>query len=259
MGKSPISKITPSELLSVLRRIESRGAIETAHRLQQTCGQVFRYAVVTGRADRDPTNDLRGALQPVRKRHYASITEPTAIADLLKSIGGYEGSFITKCALQLAPLVFVRPGELRRAEWTEINFNTEEWRIPAEKMKMRCLHIVPLSKQTISILKELHPLTSSGKYLFPSVKSLSRPMSENTINAALRRLGYSKEEMTGHGFRSMASTLLNEQGWNRDAIERQLAHSERNSIRAAYNYAEHLPERRKMMQTWADYLDKLRE
>jgi integrase len=258
MGKSPISEIKPRELLSVLRRIESRGAIETAHRLQQTCGQVFRYAVVTGRADRDPTNDLRGALQPVRKRHYASITEPTAIADLLKSISDYQGSFITKCALQLAPLVFVRPGELRRAEWSEINFNTEEWRIPAEKMKMRSLHIVPLSKQTISILKELHPLTGSEKYLFPSVRSLSRPMSENTVNAALRRLGYSKEEMTGHGFRSMASTLLNEQGWHRDAIERQLAHSERDSVRAAYNYAEHLPERRKMMQAWADYLDKLK-
>ena len=229
MGKTSISKITPLELLSILHRVESRGAIETAHRLQQTCGQVFRYAIITGRAERDPTSDLRGALQPVRKRHYASITEPKAIAGLLKSIADYQGSFITKCALQLAPLVFVRPGELRKAEWSEINFDNVEWRIPAEKMKMRCLHIVPLSIQAISILKELQPLTSNAKYLFPSARSLQRPMSENTINAALRRLGYAKEEMTAHGFRSMASTLLNEQGWNRDAIERQLAHSVNNN------------------------------
>jgi integrase len=259
MGKKPIADITPPELLSVLRRIESRGVIETAHRLQQTCGQIFRYAVATGRAERDPTHDLKGALQPKRKRHYASITDPKVISDLLKSLLDYQGSFVTQCALQLAPYVFVRPGELRKAEWSEINFDTAEWRIPAHKMKMRSLHIIPLSKQALSILKELQALTGREKYLFPSIRTSSRPMSENTINAALRRLGYTKEEMTGHGFRSMASTLLNEQGWNRDAIERQLAHSERNSVRAAYNYAEHLPERRKMMQAWADYLDKLRQ
>jgi integrase len=187
-----------------------------------------------------------------------TITDPKKIGDLLRAIDGYEGHFVTKCALKLAPLVFVRPGELRHAEWREIDFDKHEWRIPGEKMKMRAVHIVPLSKQVLAILKELYPLTGGGKYVFPSIRSNARPMSENTVNGALRRLGYSKDEMTGHGFRSMASTLLNEQGWHRDAIERQLAHAERDNVRAAYNYAEHLPERKKMMQAWADYLDGLR-
>ncbi|MFA6058600.1 MAG: integrase arm-type DNA-binding domain-containing protein [Taibaiella sp.] len=257
LGSRPINEITAQELLSALRRIENRGAIETAHRAQQNCSQVFRYAIATGRAERDPCPDLRGALQPVNTRHHASITDPKEIAKLLRSIQDYEGYFVTKCALGLAPLVFVRPGELRNAEWEEVNFETAEWRIPAEKMKMRSIHIVLLSTQAINILQELHALTGTGKYIFPSVRTPNRPMSENTVLGALRRLGYTKNEMTGHGFRSMASTLLNEQGWNRDAIERQLAHSERNSVRAAYNYAEHLPERRKMMQHWADYLESL--
>ncbi len=257
LGSRPINEIKAPELLAVLRRIENRGAIETAHRALQNCGQVFRYAIATGRAERDISNDLRGALQPFKKRHLASITNPKEIAELLRAIKSYQGNVITKCALQFAPLVFVRPGELRRAEWSEINFETAEWRIPAEKMKMRVTHIVPLSLQAISILQEIHPLTGDGKYIFPSVKSSIRPMSENTVLGALRRLGYTKDEMTGHGFRSMACTILNEQGWHRDAIERQLAHAERNNVRAAYNYAEHLPERRKMMQHWADYLDEL--
>jgi integrase len=175
----------------------------------------------------------------------------------MRAIQGYSGQFATACALKLAPLVFVRPGELRNAEWSEFNLDNAEWRIPAEKMKMGTLHIVPLSKQAINILKELQALTGLDKYLFPSNRTKERPISNNTINGALRRLGYSKEEMTGHGFRSMASTILNEQGWNRDAIERQLAHSERDGVRAAYNYAEYLPERTKMMQSWADYLDGL--
>jgi integrase len=175
----------------------------------------------------------------------------------MRAIQGYSGQFVTACALKLAPLVFVRPTELRHAEWTEFDLDNTEWRIPAEKMKMKAPHIVPLSKQVIDVIKELEALTGEGKYLFPSNRTRERPMSDNTINAALRRLGYIKEEMTGHGFRSMASTMLNEQGWNRDAIERQLAHSERNDIRAAYNYAEYLPERKKMMQAWADYLDGL--
>lgn len=262
----PIADINARELLIVLRRIEERGAVDTAHRAKQTAGQVFRYAIATGRAERDPTSDLRGALAMSVERHHASVTEPRAVGALMRAIDGYDGQAVTKYALRLAPLVFVRPGELRGATWKE--FNVEklfaegakdvEWRIPAERMKMGDPHLVPLSTQAITILRELHALTGKSKYLFPSIRSRDRPMSENTINAALRRLGYGKDEMTGHGFRSMASTLLNERGWNRDAIERQLAHSERDGVRAAYNYAEHLPERRRMMQAWADYLDELK-
>lgn len=266
LGKRPIAEIKAPDLLAVLRRIESRGALETAHRLMQNCGQVFRYAVATGRTDRDPSGDLRGALPPARVKHHASIIEPRKIGELLRAMDAYEGCFVTKCALRLAPMVFVRPGELRKAEWKEIDFEASEWRIPAERMKMREQHIVPLSKQAIAILRELEPLTGQGipakpnapKYIFPGGRTRERPMSENAVLAALRRMGYSKEEMTGHGFRSMASTLLHEQGWNHQAIERQLAHAERNAVSAAYNFAEHLPERRKMMQGWADYLDTLK-
>lgn len=257
IGTRPIRDIKAPELLSVMRRIESRGAIETAHRALQNCGQFFRYAVVTGRTDRDVAADLRGALAPVKERHHASITEPQAVGQLMRAIEGYGGSFVTKCALRLAPLVFVRPGELRKAEWNEINFERSEWRIPAARMKMNAPHIVPLSTQAIAILSELQTLTGQGRFIFPGYRNPNWYMSENTVNAALRRLGYSKTEMTGHGFRSMASTLLNEQGWNRDAIERQLSHTERDAIRAAYNYAEHMPERRRMMQAWADYLASL--
>lgn len=259
IGSRPIREITAPELLTCLRRIEERGALDTAHRAHQNCGQVFRYAVATGRAERDPSADLRGALPPVKAGHFASITEPVAVAALLRSIDSYHGSVITRTALRLAPLVFVRPGELRHAEWTEISLYAAEWRIPAEKMKARVLHVVPLSRQAVELLTEIQTLTGKwGRYVFPAATIRTRPMSENTINAALRRLGYTSTDMTGHGFRSMASTLLNEQGWNRDAIERQLAHGERDPVRAAYNYAEHLPERRKMMQAWADYLDSLR-
>ena len=258
LGSRPIAEIDAPELLRVIRRIESRGAVDTAHRALQYCGMVFRYAIATGRASRDPSGDLRGALPPVQKRHHASIIEPKAVGALLRAIEGYEGHLVTRCALQLAPLVFVRPGELRRAEWSEIDMENAEWRIPADKMKMESPHIIPLSRQALATLSEIKPLTGGGTYVFPSVRSRQRPMSENTVNAALRRLGYTKEQMTGHGFRSMASTLLNEQGWHHDAIERQLAHAERNGVRAAYNYAEHLPERRRMMQAWADYLDGLK-
>lgn len=258
LGKRPIAEIEAPELLAVLRRIEHRGAIETAHRAMQNCGQVFRYAVATGRAKRNSAADLVGALSPVIKSSFATITEPEKIAQLLRAMDGYQGSFITQCALKLAPLVFVRPGELRKAEWSEIDFEAEQWVIPAERMKMREKHIVPLSRQALAILKELEALTGSGQYIFPGARTNGRPMSENTVNAALRRLGYTKDDMTGHGFRHMASTLLNEQGWNRDAIERQMAHGERNSIRATYNYAEYLPERARMMQSWSDYLDGLK-
>lgn len=258
LGKIPTSEIGALELLSALRRIEERGAKETAHRALQNCGRVFRYAIATGRATRDPSQDLRGALAPVTPKHHSSITDPKAIGGLLRAIDGYEGSFVTQCALRLAPLVFVRPGELRQATWDEIDIERATWRIEAERMKSRQTHIVPLANQAAGIFDELHPVTGSGNFVFPGIRSIRRPMSENTINAALRRLGYTKDEMTGHGFRSMASTVLNEQGWNHDAIERQLAHSEKNSVRAAYNYAEYLPERRKMMQSWADHLDALR-
>lgn len=254
IGSKPIQDITPPELLTVLRRIENRGALETAHRIHQSCGQIFRYAIATLRAERDTAADLKGALPPTNQKHHASITDPKKIGELLRAIDNYQGQFITRCALQFAPLVFVRPGELRHAEWSEIDLDKAEWRIPAEKMKMKTVHIVPLSTQAVAILNEIKPLTGHSKYVFPSVRTLKRPMSENTVTAALRRLGYASGEMTGHGFRSMASTILNEQGWHRDAIERQLAHMERDSVRAAYNYAEHLPERIKMMQAWSDYL-----
>ncbi|HBI14521.1 MAG TPA: integrase [Desulfobulbaceae bacterium] len=257
LGGRPVKAITAPELLGVLRRIEGKGTLDTAHRTKQTCGQVFRYAVATGRAERDPSGDLRGALPPTNGRHMATITDPKEITGLLRAIRDYRGSIVTRCALRLAPLVFVRPGELRHAEWREINFETSEWRIPAEKMKAGVLHIVPLSRQALAVLHEIYPLTGHGRYVFPSPRTDERPMSNNAVLAALRRMGYARDEMSGHGFRSMASTLLNEQGWNRDAIERQLAHAERNSVRASYNYAEYLPERRKMMQAWADYLDHL--
>lgn len=258
LGKRAIEDISTAEVLAVLRRLEAQDKIESTQRLRQICGQVFRYAVATGRLDRDPTAALRGALKTAKNRHYASITDPAKIGELLRAIDGYTGQLTTLCALKFAPLVFTRPGELRKAEWSEINFEAGQWCIPAEKMKMGVAHIVPLSKQALAVLRELHPLTSKSRYIFPSVRSLRDPMSENTVNAALRRLGYGTDDMTGHGFRSMASTLLHEMGWTSDAIERQLAHAERNPIKAAYNRAEHLPERRRMMQAWADYLDKLK-
>jgi integrase len=253
VGQRPIRDIKPVDLLAVIQRIEQRRRNETAHRALQNCGRVFRYAVASGRAERDITHDLLGALAPVVERHHASIVEPKAVGALLRAIDGYSGSLVTRCA----PLVFVRPGELRMAEWAEFNLDESEWRIPA-RMKIRSHHYVPLSTQAVAILRELHPPTSSGRFVFPGERDRSRAMSNNTVNAALRRLGYSNTEMTGHGFRSMASTLLNEQGWHPDAIEQRLAHSERNEIRAAYNYAKHLPERRKMMQAWSDYMDQLR-
>ena len=258
LGSRPVAVIEPREILQTLRRIEKRGSLETAHRVQQIASRIFRYAVATGQCSRDPTTDLKGALPPTRSTHFPTITDPTEIGALLRAIDGYQGSPITQLALQMAPLVFVRPGELRHSEWEEIHFDEATWRIPAAKMKMRRDHIVPLSLQTLRILEELKLLTGTGTYVFPSTRSVTRPMSENTINGALRRLGYTNDEFTGHSFRSMASTILNENSWNRDAIERQLAHVEGNSIRAAYNYAEHLEERRRMMQWWADYLDELR-
>ena len=259
VGARPISEITAPELLTVLRRIEGRGAIETTHRILQYCGQVFRYAIITGRTERNPASDLKGALPATKARHFAAITEPKAIGELLRIIDGYEGYFVTKCALRLASLVFVRPGELRLAEWTEIDLERAEWNIPAARMKMREPHLVPLSRQAIEILSELQPLTGKGRYVFPSARSFQRAMSNNAILAALRRMGYTKDEMTGHGFRAMARTVLDEVlGVRPDFIEHQLAHAVRDPNGRAYNRTAHLAERKKMMQQWADYLDKLK-
>lgn len=259
IGQRPAGAIKAPELLSILRQIESRGAIETAHRIKTICSQIFRYAIVTDRAERDPTQDLRGAIPPAEKKHYAALTEPKAFAGLLRAIDGYAGSFVVKCALQLAPLLFVRPGELRHGEWPEFNFNTRLWTIPAEKMKMTRDHIVPLSKQAISILVSLKPLTGHGRYVLPCHKSTLRPMSENAVRAALRSMGFSNEEMTGHGFRAIARTLLDEVlHFRPDIIEHQLAHKVRDPNGRAYNRTAHIEERKKMMQAWADYIDELR-
>ena len=257
IGGRPIAEITAPELLAVLRRIEARGAVETAHRAHQNCGQVFRYAIATGRAVRDPSPDLKGALPPVKEKHLAAITDPKAIGPLLRAMDDYQGQFVTKCALRLAPLVFVRPGELRKAEWVEFDLDKAEWNIPAERMKMREPHLVPLSAQAVTILRELHALTGGGKYVFPGARTTKRPMSDNAILAALRRMGFTKDEMSGHGFRAMARTILDEVLQVRpDYIEHQLAHAVCDPNGRAYNRTAHLAERRKMMQLWADYLDK---
>jgi len=258
IGSRPITQITAPEILAMLRKVEAIGINETARRTKQRVSQIYRYAIATGRAERDLTVDLRGALAPVVSKNHAAITEPTRVGELLRAIDGYQGHIITHLALKLAPLVFVRPGELRAAQWDEVDLGRAEWRIAAERMKMREQHIVPLSTQAVDVLQQLQILTGNSRLLFPSLTTGARPMSENTINAALRRLGYSNDEMTGHGFRAMASTCLNELGWHPDVIELQLAHAERNKVRAAYNRAQRIPERRKMMQAWADYLDELR-
>jgi integrase len=259
-GDRPVSEITAQELLSLLREIEGRGIYETAKRLRSTCGMVFRYAIATGRAERDPSADLRGALTTHQVTHRAAIIEPTDIGALLRAIDGFDGQPTTRAALRLAPHVFVRPGELRQAEWSEFDLDAAVWSIPAAKMKMRRAHRVPLSLQSLYIIRELREITGNGRLVFPSVRTVLRPISENTLNAALRRLGYASEDMSTHGFRSMAATRLNEMGrWNPDAIERQLAHQEANAVRRAYTHgAEFWSERVQMMQAWSDYLDGLR-
>lgn len=260
-GSVPITKLRAPDILPTLRAIESKGNNETAKRLRQYCEAVFAFAISTGVAERNVGADLRGALAPCRAKNRPAIIDPKGVAQLLRAIDGYQGSPVVLAALRLVPLVFVRPGELRQAEWSEIDLDAEggpRWSIPAEKMKMRRDHIVPLSTQAVEIITELFSLTGQGRYLFPCNRTNGRCMSNMALNAALRRLGYEQGEMCAHGFRAMASTLLNELGWNSDLIERQLAHAERNSIRAAYNRAEYLPERRKMMQAYADYLDKLK-
>lgn len=259
LGERPISEIQPFEVLDAVRPFEAAKNDEKAHRTLQFIGQVFRYAVANQLAVSDPTRDLRGALANRKPKNFAAILEPKAVGELLRNIDGYEGSPLTLLALQLSPLVFVRPGELRRAEWAEIDLDGAVWRIPAAKMKARQEHVVPLSRQAVAILRQAAGLTGGGKYVFPSVRSRHDPMSENTINAALRRLGYTGSEMTAHGFRSTASTLLNESGkWSPDAIERALAHKGKDLVRAAYHRGAHWQERVLMAQWWADYLDGLR-
>jgi integrase len=257
LGGRPIADLKASELLTTLRRIEKRGAIETSHRALQNCGQVMRYAIATGRAERDISADLRGALTPVTGDHFAAVTEPKQVAELLRTLEGYQGTLPVACALRLAPLVFVRPGELRNAEWKDIDLETAEWRYHVTKTDSD--HIVPLASQAVAILRELHSLTGSGRYVFPGARTNGRPMSDNAILAAMRRMGISKEEMSGHGFRAMARTILDEVlGVRPDLIEHQLAHAVKDPNGRAYNRTAHLSERRKMMQMWADYLDKLK-
>ena len=257
IGSRPIAEMTAPEILTAVRRIESRGALETAHRALSNCGQVFRYAIATGRAVHDPSSDLRDALPPVKPTHLAATTDPKQVAAILRAIDGYEGTLTVKCALRLAPLVFVRPGELRRAEWADVDLDVAEWRYTVNKTKTP--HIVPLSRQAVEILRELHPLTGRGRFVFPSARSPARPMSDNAILAAMRRSGIDKDEMTGHGFRAVARTILDEVlGVRPDFIEHQLAHAVRDPNGRAYNRTAHLPERKKMMQDWSDYLDKIR-
>ena len=258
LGNRPISEINPPELLMVLRRIEARGAVESAHRSRTIAGQVFRYGIACGLCDRDPAADLRDALQPRKPKKMVAITDPVKVGGLMRAIDGYQGDLITRCALKFSALTFCRPGEIRHAEWSEIIWAKEEWVIPAEKMKMKREHVVPLAGQAIKVLQELHPLTGRSKYVFPSLRSPTRCMSENTVNAALRRMGIPKTEMVAHGFRSTASTLLHEAGLEHDIIELQLAHARQNRVAHVYDRSQRLPERRKMMQSWADCLDELK-
>lgn len=259
IGKRPISEVTPHELLAALKRVEKRGHHETAQRLRAFAGRVFRYAFSTLRTDRNPADILRGALIVPRVKHHAAVLEPKRVGELLRAIDGYDGRPENRFALQLAPHVFLRPGELRKATWSEIDFAEKVWRIPAERMKMKKVHTVPLSRQSLYLLETLRSLRNPSEFLFPALHTSRRPICENTLNTALRRLGYGNDEMTSHGFRAIASTLLNESGlWHPDAIERALAHGDRDRVRAAYHRGAHWAERVKMAQWWSDYLDQLR-
>lgn len=259
IGPLPVSDITPQELLAALRKLERRGHRETANRTRAFSSRVFRYAIVTARATANPADVLKGALIAPRPKHHAALLDPKDVGELLRAIEGYGGQAETLFALRIAPHVFLRPGELRQGEWSEIDWDAGVWRLPPHRMKMKQPHVVPLSRQVLALLKELKGMTRSTKYMFPALGSTLRPMCENTLNAALRRLGYGKEDMTSHGFRATASTLLNECGlWHPDAIERALAHGERNGVRAAYHRGAHWDERVEMAQWWSDYLDQLR-
>lgn len=259
LGRRPINEITPPELLTVLRKIELRGAVNQAHRVREICSLVFRYAIASGKAERDTAADLRGALKAHANTPRAALTDPGKIGGLLRAIDDFDGTFVVQCGLKILALTFLRPGEVRHGLWEEIDFAEKLWCIPAARMKMRREHLVPLSSQACELLQQLHDLTGHDKLMFPGLRSPRTPISDATFIAALRRMGYAKDEMCAHGFRSMASTLLNEQGYPADAIEKQLAHNPRNKIRGIYNRAEYLPERRKMLQEWADFLDGLRD
>jgi integrase len=260
IGPKPIADVTDDDVMACLRRMEDRNLLDTAHRALSENDSLFRYAKKRKYVKHNVVADLRGpdTLPRTKIKHHAAITDPVQFATLLRALDAYHGGFVVRCAIRLLPLVFVRPGELQWATWSEFDLDGAEWRIPAERMKMREYHIVPLSRQAVAILRELHPVSGPQGYVFPQARNASRPISENTLNVALRGLGYTKEQQTAHGFRRTASTLLNEQGWNRDAIERQLAHGERDPVRGTYNAAQYLPERRRMMQTWSNYLDGLK-
>lgn len=260
IGSRPVADVTPHELLAVLKKIEHTGKRETANRMRSFASRVFRYAVATARASNDPAQMLLGALTQPKVKHHAAITDPIKLGELLRAIDGYQGQPATVLALRLTPHIFQRPGEVRQMEWSEVDFEKAVWTIPAARMKMREPHHVPLSEQALAILRDMQSLTGNGRFVFPSIRSASRPMSENTINGALRRLGYGGDEMTAHGFRSTASSLLNESGkWNPDAIERALSHKEGNQVRAAYHRSIYWPERVQMAQWWSDFLDTLRQ
>jgi len=259
IGKMPIADVGPRDVLAALRKMEARGALDSVQRVKQICGQVFRYAVATGSAERDVTQDLKGALSKATPGNFAAITEPIKAGELMRSIFDYSGHHCTVAALKLSPLLFVRPGELRTAEWTEIDLDAAEWRIPGIKMKMKADHIVPLCTQAVAILIDLQAITGHGKFVFPSIRTGERPMSENTINAALRGMGYAADVHSAHGFRAMARTIMDEVlGERVDLIEHQLAHAVKDPNGRAYNRTAHLPARRLMMQRWGDYLDKQR-
>lgn len=258
IGDSPIAEVTPQDVLALLRKIEERGAYEVAKRVLGICSLVFRYGVAIGAVGSDPCRDLRGALVPRQKGQFAALTKPKDVGALLLGIDEYKGSGVVRAALKYSALTFCRPGEIRKAEWAEIDFEAKEWTIPAAKMKVRVEHRVPLSQQALEVLEGLHPLTGSGKYLFPGPRGKDKPLSENAINVAIRIMGYRKDQMTAHGFRAMASTLLNEAGHDPDVIEAQLAHTGADKIRAIYNRAQYMKKRRQLMQDWADYLDELR-
>ncbi len=260
IGERPISEIEPPEILEkVLRRIESSGTLETAHRAKQNIGQVFRYAVATGRATRDQTADLKGALPPAKKKHFAAITDPLEVGELLRAMDNYRGTLETQIALQVSAYLFTRPGELRQMEWTEIDFEQSIWNVPANKMKSKQPHSVPLAKQVLTLLEEIRPLTGHRRYVFTSATDPKKPMSNNTVRQALRRLGYDNDTMTAHGFRALASTRLYEMGFESELIERQLAHVVGNDVRRAYDRSQRIEERTAMMQQWANYLDSLKE
>jgi integrase len=258
VGHMRLPDLTSGLILQLCRKIESKGTVETAARVKTLIGQIYNYAIATSRAETNPTLPLAGALQTRQVKHYATLTDPTKIALLMRHIDAYPYTLI-RCALRFSALTFCRPGEIRHAEWQEIDWEKREWRIPAQKMKMKRLHIVPLARQTLELLRELQRISGHQKWLFPSTRRDGHCMSENAVRVALRSMGYSNDDMTAHGFRGMASSVLNENGWAPDVIERQLAHAQRDAVRAAYNHAEYLPQRRDMAQWWADWLDKMKQ